>query len=70
MRGFRDASGQLVFDPDDENLSDKELYARNIPAIGTLIDNLSVLDVCAVLMLRPFSFLYCIQVIYYCSILS
>ena len=36
MRGFRDASGQLVFDPDDENLSDKELYARNIPAIGRL----------------------------------
>ena len=36
LRGFRDASGQLVFDPDDENLSDKELYARNIPAIGRL----------------------------------
>ena len=34
LRGFRDATGQLVFDPDDENLSDKELYARNIPAIG------------------------------------
>ena len=39
MRGFRDASGQLVFDPDDENLSDKELYARNIPAIGRLFIN-------------------------------
>ena len=36
LRGFRDASGQLVFDPDDENLSDKELYARNIPAIGRI----------------------------------
>ena len=36
LRGFRDANGQLVFDPDDENLSDKELYARNIPAIGRL----------------------------------
>ena len=25
-----------MFDPDDENLSDKELYARNIPAIGSM----------------------------------
>jgi RIMS-binding protein 2 len=38
LRGFRDASGQLVFDPDDENLSDKELYARNIPAIGSELE--------------------------------
>ena len=34
LRGFLDASGQLVFDLDNENLSDKELYVRNIPAIG------------------------------------
>ena len=34
MRGFRDATGQLIIDHDEENLSDKELYARNIPAIG------------------------------------
>ncbi len=34
LRGFRDASGQLVLDHDEENLSEKELYARNIPAIG------------------------------------
>ena len=36
MRGFRDATGQLIIDHDEENLSDKELYARNIPAIGQL----------------------------------
>jgi len=41
LRGFRDASGQLVFDPDDENLSDKELYARNIPAIGSELEQYS-----------------------------
>ena len=34
MRGFRDATGQLIIDHDEENLSDKELYARNILAIG------------------------------------
>lgn len=34
LRGFRDASGQLVLDHDEEDLSEKELYARNIPAIG------------------------------------
>jgi hypothetical protein len=45
LRGFRDASGQLVFDPDDENLSDKELYARNIPAIGSPRDHLLTVHV-------------------------
>ena len=37
MRGFRDATGQLIVDHDDgmDNLSDKEIYARNIPAIGS-----------------------------------
>ena len=36
QRGFRDATGQLIVDHDDgmDNLSDKEIYARNIPAIG------------------------------------
>ena len=39
MRGFRDATGQLIVDHDDgmDNLSDKELYARNIPAIGSCV---------------------------------
>jgi hypothetical protein len=37
LRGFRDASGQLVLDHDEENLSEKELYARNIPAIGDCV---------------------------------
>ena len=39
MRGFRDATGQLIVDHDDgmDNLSDKEIYARNIPAIGSYI---------------------------------
>ena len=38
QRGFRDATGQLIVDHDDgmDNLSDKEIYARNIPAIGLL----------------------------------
>ena len=54
LRGFRDASGQLVFDPDDENLSDKELYARNIPAIGIMT---CCQYVCAVL-LWPSYYLY------------
>ena len=37
QRGFRDATGQLIVDTRDDgmdNLSDKEIYARNIPAIG------------------------------------
>ncbi len=33
-RAMRDASGQLIIDHDEENLSDKEMYARNVPAIG------------------------------------
>ena len=39
MRGFRDATGQLIVDHDDgrDNLSDKEIYARNIPAIGLCV---------------------------------
>ena len=39
QRGFRDATGQLIVDHDDgmDNLSDKEIYARNIPAIGNQI---------------------------------
>lgn len=43
LRGFRDASGQLVLDHDEENLSEKELYARNIPAIGELFRVLKTL---------------------------
>lgn len=31
---MKDASGQLIIDQDEENLSDKEMYARNVPAIG------------------------------------
>ena len=30
----RDPSGQLIIDQDEDNLSDKEMYARNVPAIG------------------------------------
>ena len=58
LRGFRDASGQLVFDPDDENLSDKELYARNIPAIGIFSDkSRSFLHVVCAVLLWPTFFL-------------
>ena len=56
LRGFRDASGQLVFDPDDENLSDKELYARNIPAIGIM--TCCQCNVCAVLLWPSSYYLY------------
>ena len=37
-RAMRDASGQLIIDHDEENLSDKEMYARNVPAIGNKIE--------------------------------
>ena len=30
----RDPSGQLIIEQDEDNLSDKEMYARNVPAIG------------------------------------
>ena len=30
----RDISGQMVIDHDEDNLSDKETYSKNIPAIG------------------------------------
>ena len=33
-RCIRDASGQLIIDQEEDNLSDKEMYARNVPAIG------------------------------------
>ena len=40
MRTVRDPSGQLIIDQEEDNLSDKEMYARNVPAIGNeLIDN-------------------------------
>ena len=32
----RDPSGQLIIDQDEDNLSDKEMYARNVPAIGEM----------------------------------
>ena len=32
----RDISGQMVIDHDEDNLSDKETYSKNIPAIGKI----------------------------------
>ena len=34
IRTHRDSAGQLVIDQEEDNLSDKEMYARNVPAIG------------------------------------
>lgn len=33
-RSMRDPLGQVIIDQEDEDLSDKEMYARNVPAIG------------------------------------
>ncbi|CAB4058320.1 RIMBP2 [Lepeophtheirus salmonis] len=44
FRGVRDATGQLVIEHDEDNLSDKELYARNIPAIEITKDSASEFD--------------------------
>lgn len=33
-RGYRGVHGHVILDHDEDNLSDKELFARNIPAIG------------------------------------
>ena len=33
-RGGRSMTGQMVIDHDEDNLSDKETYSKNIPAIG------------------------------------
>ena len=33
-KAIKDATGQLIIDQDEENMSDKEMYARNVPAIG------------------------------------
>ena len=40
----RDPSGQLIIDQEEDNLSDKEMYARNVPAIGeTLVEKINTL---------------------------
>ena len=38
----RDPSGQLIIDQDEDNLSDKEMYARNVPAIGEIVSRKSM----------------------------
>lgn len=35
-KAIKDATGQLIIDQDEENMSDKEMYARNVPAIGKM----------------------------------
>ena len=33
-RSTRDPLGQVIIDQEEEDLSDKEMYPRNVPAIG------------------------------------
>ncbi len=43
-RTTRDSTGQLIIDQDEENLSDKEMYARNVPAIEITRESPSEID--------------------------
>ena len=37
--------GQMVIDHDDDNLSDKEVYSKNIPAIGEYFSYITQLHI-------------------------